>query len=178
MLSLIFIATLIVWDSDYMPRPKFDSFLLAIRGTVSFKDWLPVDARELTALPKMNENVEAASRKVAVEVWEPEYRKFTISDGDAADVRVKTFYYPTWTASADGATLPLRPSAEGVTLIAVPAGATTVEMMFREPVKVKIAGMISGLAWIVIIVCCALGYRKTSKRSTRVERNFGRRAVK
>ena len=144
-----------------MPRREFDSFLPAIRGTVSFKDWLPVDAREFTALPKMNENVEVASRKVAVEVWEPEYRKFTVSDGGASgSVSVKTFYYPTWTASAGGATLPLRPSAEGVTLITVPAGATSVEMMFREPMKVRVAGFISGAAWILIVVICAAGYRK------------------
>ena len=79
--SLIFIATQIVWDSDYMPRQEFDSFLPKSRGAVSFKDWLPVEARELTELPKMTENVTTDLRPVKVEAWEPEYRRFTVSEG-------------------------------------------------------------------------------------------------
>ena len=150
--SLLFIATQIVWDSDYMPRQEFNSFLPAIRGAVSFKDWLPVEARELVELPKMTDNATIAARQISVETWEPEYRKVTVSEGAAAPLRVKTFYYPNWKANADGTALPVQPSPEGVMLVNIPDRTTTVEMIFREPVKVRIAGWVSGIAWLLIFV--------------------------
>ena len=107
-LSLLFVATQVVWDSDYMPKREFDSFLPTIRAPVSFKDWLPVEAQELIQLPRMAKNVEITSRQVTVEAWEPEFRKFTISEGMQAEARIKTFYYPNWTASAGGTSLPLQ----------------------------------------------------------------------
>jgi 6-pyruvoyl-tetrahydropterin synthase related domain len=154
-LSLIFIATQIVWDSDYMPRREFDSFLPTIRGAVSFKDWLPVDARELTELPKMAANVELASRQVTLEGWEPEFRKFRVGVGPTAEARVKTFYYPNWTASADGIALRIRPSQEGVMLVEIPNGEKTVEIIFRESLKVRVATFVSGATWILIFLIVA-----------------------
>lgn len=150
--SLIFIATQIVWDSDYMSRQEFNSFLPAIRGAVSFKDWLPVEARELTELPKMTHNVMIPARPVTVEAWEPEYRRFTVLEGNAGQGRVKTFYYPNWTASAGESALNVQPSPEGVMLVNIPERATTVELIFREPLKVRIAGWVSVVAWLLIVV--------------------------
>jgi len=163
--SIIFVATQIVWDSDYMSRQEFASFLPSIRGAVSFKDWLPVNAQPLTELPKMSANVELDSRRAAVEVWEPEFRKFQISDGPAGDARVKTFYYPNWIASAGTTPLEVRPSAEGVALLTVPSGATTVEMRFREPPKVKIASVVSGISWLLLFFFAA--FRTFMKREDR-----------
>lgn len=157
-LSLLFVVTQVVWDSDYMPRREFDSFIPSIRGAVSFKDWLPVEALELVQLPKMSDNVEITQRGTAVEVWEPEYRKFIVGSGPDAEARVKTYYYPNWTASAGELSLPIRPGSDGVILMQVPAGVTSVEMKFREPVKVRVAGFISAAAWILIIIIGLHGF--------------------
>jgi hypothetical protein len=154
--SLIFIATQIIWDSDYMTRQEFDSFLPKTRAAVSFKDWLPVDAHELAELPKMTENVTTDSRLVKVEAWEPEYRRFTVSQGTAAQARVKTFYYPNWRASADGSTLSVQPSPEGVMLVDIPDRATTVEITFRDPLKVRITSWVSAVSWIALFLVGSL----------------------
>jgi uncharacterized membrane protein len=151
-ISLLFVATQVVWDSDYMPRRKFDSFLPSIRGAVSFKDWLPLEARELVQLPKMSDNVDITQREITVETWEPEYRKFSVGSGPDTEARVRTFYYPNWTATAGEVSLPIRPGSDGVTLIQIPASVTSVEMKFRNPAKVKVAGFISAAAWVVIII--------------------------
>jgi len=150
--SLVFIGSQIVWDSDYMPKREFDSFLPSIRGAVSFKDWLPIEASQLVELPKMTDNVAIASRSVTVEAWEPEYRKFSISEGAAGQARVKTFYYPNWKAKADSSALNLQPSPEGVILINIPDRATNVEMIFVEPLKVRIACWVSAFAWITLVI--------------------------
>jgi hypothetical protein len=156
MFSLIFIATQIIWDSDYMTRQEFDSFLPKTRAAVSFKDWLPVEAHELAELPKMTENVTADSRTVKVEAWEPEYRRFTVSEGAAAHARVKTFYSPNWRASADSSALTVQPSPEGVMLVNIPDRTTTVEITFRDPLKVTIAGWVSAVSWIALVLAGSL----------------------
>jgi hypothetical protein len=154
--SLIFIATQIVWDSDYMPRREFNSFLTTIRGAVSFKDWLPVDARELVELPKMTDNVTIPARPATVEAWEPEYRRFKVTEGASTQGRVKTFYYPNWSASADGSALSVQPSPEGVMLVNIPNRATTVEITFQDPLKVRIACWVSALTWIALFIAGSL----------------------
>jgi hypothetical protein len=78
---------------------------------------------------------------------------------------VKTFYYPNWIASAGTTLLEVRPSAEGVALLTVPAGATTVEMRFREPPKVKIASVVSGISWLLLFFSAA--FRTFMKREDR-----------
>jgi hypothetical protein len=163
--SLIFIATQIVWDSDYMTRQEFDSFLPQSRAAISFKDWLPVEAHELAELPRMTENVTTDSRLVKVEAWEPEYRRFTVSEGAAAQARVKTFYYPNWRASADGSPLSVQPSPEGVMLVNIPDRATTVEITFRDPLKVIIACWVSALSWIALFIAGSLTLSRRRRMS-------------
>ena len=163
--SLIFIGSQIVWDSDYMSKKEFDSFLSSIRGAVSFKDWLPIEARELVELPKMTDNVAIDSRSVNVEDWRSEYRRFSVSAGAAGQARVKTFYYPNWRANADGSALSLQPSAEGVMLVNVPDRATSVEISFVEPLKVRIASWVSALAWLLMLIVGVMGARDVRRTS-------------
>ena len=149
-LSFVFIATQIIWDSKYMTKRELDAFLPKARRGVSYKDWLPINARPILELPKMKGGAQIALRQATVEVWEPEFRKINISDGPAGNLQIRTFYYPNWVASAGGASLNLRPSADGVTLVTVPEGATTIEMKFREPLKVRVAGLVSLLTWLIL----------------------------
>jgi len=162
-LSLGFVATQIVWDSNYLSRRQFDGFLPTIRGAVSFKDWLPVSARQIVELPNMLANVEAQSRQITTEVWTPEYRKFRVADGPNEEMRVKTYYYPNWIATTGGVRLSVRSSADGVMLVTIPPGPTTVDLRFREPVKVRIAGIVSGLSWIAILAIVILNRRRNTK---------------
>ena len=45
-LSLVFTGTQIIQDCEYINRPKFASMVQEVRGAVSFKDWLPAEARD------------------------------------------------------------------------------------------------------------------------------------
>ena len=165
-LSLVFITTQVVWDSKYMTKSELDAFLPKARRGVSYKDWLPINARPIDDLPKMKGGAQIDSRQATVEIWEPEFRKINISDGPATDLRIRTFYYPNWVASAGGVPLNLRPDADGVSMVTVPEGATTIEMKFREPLKVKVAGVVSLLTWLILAGTVILSSAKKSLVAT------------
>ena len=152
-LSLLFVATQIIWNAEYLQGQAFVSkFPIAARGSVSFKDWLPIWAKEVIQMKKMTNDVEAGSREVKISSWEPEHRIFQIGSGPATEARVRTYYYPHWTAKSQGKSLVIRPSDDGALLITVPAEETNVELEFREPRRVGIARFVSGCGWMLIAV--------------------------
>lgn len=156
-LSVFFIGHQVVWESEYLQGQEFYSRFPNARGAPSFKDWLPVGARDLVHMQKMTGNVEADSRVVTVNSWQPERRTFQIGDGPATEARVRTYYYPLWTATSAGKPLSVRPADDGALLIAVPPGDTNVELQFREPRRVEIARIVSGCGWVVIAALFLFG---------------------
>ena len=158
-LSLFFIVTQIVWDSDYLSRAKFNSLLVDIRGTGSIKNWMPAWAADNVEVYQMKERVDANSRKVTIESWEPEQRVFRVEAGPLSDVRVRTFYYPLWIATAGDRVLAIRPAPDGALLISLPPEATTVTLSFREP-RVKTVRIVSAIGWILIAALCLFDFRK------------------
>ena len=153
-LSLVFIATQVVWDSEYLSRHEFDSLLTNIRGSASFKDWKPVWASEGLQPYLMKDRVNADLRPVTVTSWEPEHRVFTIEAGQSGDARVQTFYYPLWTAGAGNRSLGVRPAQDGAMLVTLPPDKTVVTLDFREPPRVQRARVVSFVAWLIIAALC------------------------
>jgi hypothetical protein len=159
-LSLCFIATQIVWDSEYLPHHEFDAFMTSIRGSASFKDWMPLWASEGLQPYLMKERVNSGPRPVTINSWEPEHRVFTIGPGQQGAARVQTFYYPLWIASAGNQSLVTRPAEDGALLVTVPPEETVVTLDFREPTRVQRARVVSGTAWLMIITLCIHGLRR------------------
>lgn len=149
-LSLVFVVGH-VFDSDYLDKREFDALLPDIRAAVSFKDWLPVAAREVRYMNKMGDHVDAASRQVQIDSWQPEFRQFHLSSGPATDARVRTYFYPLWRASSNGKSLVTQPADDGALLVQVPADTTNVELSFQEPARVRVVRLVSWIGWILII---------------------------
>lgn len=159
-LSVFFIAYQVVWDAEYLQGQEFYSKFPNARGAPSFKNWLPVWAKDLAHVQKMTSDVEADSRVVTLNSWEPERRTFQVGSGPATEARVRTYYYPLWTATSQGKPLGVRPADDGALLITIPPGETDVELRFREPRRVEIARFVSGCGWMLIIALFALGPAK------------------
>jgi hypothetical protein len=159
-LSLCFIATQVVWDSDYLPREQFDSLLTSIRGSASFKDWMPVWASEGRQPYLIKDRVKSESRPVTINSWEPEHRVFSIAAGAQGEARVQTFYYPLWTASAGDQLLATRPAEDGALLVAVPPDSTVVTLSFREPPRVQKVRVVSLAGWLIIMALGIHGLRQ------------------
>lgn len=157
-LSLAFTVTEVVRDSDYLGRARFEPVLQEIRGAISFKDWLPIWVHDFLQVQKMSGQVDAGTRAVTVISWESERRVFHIEAGPAVMARVRTYFYPHWKASETWRALTTSAAPDGVLLVAVPEQAADVEVVFREPVRVRIAASASIVALILIATLAFLGW--------------------
>lgn len=150
-LSLVFVATQIVWDCEYINYSKFESLAHEVRGAISFKDFQPVWARDFKDIEKMNVQVDAGSRAVTIDSWEPEHRSFHLAAGAETNLHVRTYFYPHWVASIAGHALPARPTSDGLIQIDVPQSAAQINLDFQPPARVRIFEILSLFSWIVIL---------------------------
>ena len=169
-LAFVFVISEVVFDADFMGKQRFEQFLPTLRAAVSFKNFLPTNARELTELPRMEADVDAGARTATIEVWDPEYRKFEVAAGEETQpVRVRTYYYPHWTAWANGRQLAMTGDENGVALITVPQDATTIEMKFIEPRRTRVSAILSAISTLMIMA--ALLFPLVQNRSKIVAEN-------
>lgn len=152
-LSLVFIGTQIIQDCEYVSRAKFEPMVQDVRGAVSFKDWLPVWARDFNHVEKMLAKVDAGTRPVTITAWEPERRTFHLGAGTENTLQVRTYFYPRWTAKADGHLLPITPTTDGLLQISAPAQATDIQLAFEPPARVHLFELVTTASWILILGC-------------------------
>ncbi len=159
-LSLGYTASQIVWECDYINRARLEPMLVEMRGAVSFKDWLPIGARDIVHVERIDGNIQAGVRTVTVTSWKPQHRTFQVEPGPQTIARVRTYFYPHWVAMAGGEQLPTSAAADGVLLVSLPPNATNVDLIFREPPRVRRAAMASGLSWLLIVGLLVVGWRR------------------
>lgn len=147
----------IIRGATYLSRPVFDSMAQDVARSNSIDYWLPLWAGER---PKeMVGEVEVEGRSSSVSSWEPQRRAFQVSAGDAKVARVRTHYYPYWTAKAGSNRLETRPDDDGALLISLPPDAVSVSLEFIEPARVGVAMVASIIAWLLIGVGFVSSYR-------------------
>jgi uncharacterized membrane protein len=160
-IAVVFTLSHVVREAKLLPRHDFENTLAEVRGTPSVNYWFPVWASS-TPKPMANE-VEAAPRPIAVNSWLPEARRFSIAAGDVTEARVKTFYYPHWTATSEGEVLKTRADKDGALLISLPERAVSVDLVFKEPARTR-ASAIASLAGFVFIGALAIPLPARRKR--------------
>ncbi|HEU4832889.1 MAG TPA: hypothetical protein VFS90_00685, partial [Pyrinomonadaceae bacterium] len=156
-ISLAFTLSHVVREAQYFPQQRFETMVTDVRGSSCVNYWYPIWAR--SDVRKMTTEVEANGRTVTVNAWGPEHRNFSVAAGPATEARVRTFYYPHWTATNEAGTLATRPDNDGALLISLPSNATSVALDFREPRKTKISTM-SSLSGLIIIGMLAVPFRR------------------
>jgi len=147
-------------EAQYFSRTRFETMVTDVRGTPSLNYWLPIWAHSNP--PKMARDVEVPEREVTIANWQPEHRRFLVTAGPATEARVKTFYYPHWTAKNEAGILPTRPDNDGALLISLPSNATAVELDFREPARTKFSTTAS-LSGLIIIGALLVPFRWRKK---------------
>lgn len=157
-IAVAFTLSHVVREAQYLSRPQFQEALTSVRGTASVNYWFPVWASNT---PKnMTTEADAGSRAVTVNSWQPEHRNFSVAAGNETEVRVKTFYYPHWTATSDGQALQTRPDGDGALLVTIPSDATDVDLQFREPLKSRVSSIASVAGFILIGGLAAPSFRR------------------
>jgi uncharacterized membrane protein YfhO len=147
-ISAGFTLSHIVREAQYLNRPKFETALQDVRGTHSVDYWLPVWASQKPRA--MSANVEAPGRQVWVWWWGSETRRFAVSAGEPVEARVRTFYYPHWTATTNGQPLSTRPDNDGALLVSLPSNTTQVELSFVEPQRSRLSSAVSLAGFLLI----------------------------
>lgn len=138
-----------VRGATYIPRPQFESLASTVAESDSLPIWLPIWVTK--GWRRMPHEIEAGHRSLAIDSWEPEHRTFRVGSGATIDARVRTFYYPYWTAMADGKKLAVRPDTDGAILISLPEDDLSVTLEFHEPARRELSMYISLLAWGLIV---------------------------
>ncbi|HJT29522.1 MAG TPA: hypothetical protein VJ784_19065 [Pyrinomonadaceae bacterium] len=156
-IAVAFTLSHVVREAQYFPPQKFETMITDVRGSSSVNYWFPIWAR--SDARRMTTEVEANGRTVIVSSWNPEHRKFSVTAGPATEARVRTFYYPHWTATSEAGILPTRPDKDGALLITLPQDATSVALDFREPRKTKISTM-SSVSGLIIIGMLAFPFNR------------------
>jgi len=156
-IALAFSVSHIIREAQFLDHTAFDATLRAIPGSEGVTQWWPRWVDEPKEMPR---EVDAGSRAVAIRSWQSENRVFVVQAGEPADIRVRTFYYPHWMATANNNNLLVRPDRDGAMLITVPAQQTEVALEFREPARVRWARIITISAWIAIVGLACFGTRK------------------
>jgi len=163
-IAVAFSASHIIREAFWLTPNQFEARLTEIPGSESVSQWLPASAHEPFA--KMNSAVAANGRSVEIESWAPERRVFRIGPGPAVEARIRTFFYPHWSATAGGQTLPVQADSDGAMLIAVPESAVTVTLEFREPARVRRSGALSLCGWLAIVLL-PFGHRRLGSKFSR-----------
>jgi 4-amino-4-deoxy-L-arabinose transferase-like glycosyltransferase len=162
LVSVAFTLTHTIREAEYRNRQQFEGDLQSVRGTASVNYWFPVWASSNPAI--MNSPVEAGDRRVAVNDWQSEHRRFEVSAGKAVSARVRTFFYPHWVATSKGRLLATRPDQDGALLISLPEDSTAVtevNLDFREPRRARVAAALSACSWLSIaFLAASAGIRK------------------
>ena len=130
-------------------RASFNQKVEWLKGSNTNQDFLPIWVKGKPR--EMESEVEAANRVVTVFDWSAERKVFSIEPGQATDVRLETYYYPYWHASANAIPLVTRPGDDGALMIKVPSEKTTIEVKFTEPSSSYIAGLVSIAALLMIV---------------------------
>lgn len=150
-------------DANYLPRFEFGFASNAIFADNSQDYWLPVWVNERPAV--MPTEIEARERTIVINSWKPQSRTFAIGPGPAEEIRVRTFYYPYWVAKSSGEILKTRPAYDGSLLISMPVEQAFVQLEFQEPRRTQVAIIVSGAAWLLVLVCLLFSvWRGTEKK--------------
>lgn len=157
-ISVAFTLSHVVREAQYLQPQRFETMLTDVRGSACVYSWIPIwGARR--DLKEMETDVEAGNREVTVTSWQPEHRTFSVAAGPATEARVRTYYYPHWTATSDTGVLATRPDKDGALLISVPQDTTSVALDFREPRRTKIS-TITSLSGLIIIGALVVPFKR------------------
>ena len=177
LISVTFTVSQIIRPARYLSRSEFEDILRPLRESPSIVQWLSVWANNAAQgkpsyekIPPLRASaeVEAGTRAVNVTSWQALTRSFHVEAGERIDARIRTLYYPHWSATSNGQLLTTSADKDGVLLISLPEDATTINLEFREPTLTKVSVAVSIICWTLL---AALFIFSTFKRMHGEPRN-------
>lgn len=137
-LSLTLVILPMYRAEAFVPRPQHSNYaLVPIAGA---RDQ---EIRPAVISPQLNGQVD-------IERWDPEHRSFVIELRSAAEVSIRTFNFPGWTAKANDVPAEIRTGPAGEILLDLPAGRHRVYLDFVNT-RIRTLGVLITLVGLGII---------------------------
>lgn len=165
--SLAFSFSHIIREAGFLDRDEFASVLERIHGSQSISYWWPVWMNG--PLREMQAPVEAGSRVVTVNSWEPERKVIRVGEGATTVARLRSLYYPHWKATANGQSLPLYADKDGAMLVELPTNESLVVLDFVEPRRAWWAALVTLAGWLSITALTIWEVVRLQSKTTSVE---------
>ncbi|MBK8028563.1 MAG: YfhO family protein [Chloroflexi bacterium] len=89
--------------------------------------------------------------------FEPELIEMSASSPQPALLSIALPQYPGWQATVNGSTTPIQRAYGGLTAVAVPAGDSTVQLVF-DPLSYRIGALLSLVTWISLLVLAVAAF--------------------
>jgi hypothetical protein len=104
------------------------------------------------------ELVGGAGGTLEIKLWDPQHRKIQADSSVQNVLRLRTYYFPGWSATLDGKVVPLRADPAGVQLVDTPAGRHTVEIFLADTPARTFGKALSVAGLLIIVMLAARGY--------------------
>lgn len=134
--------------SSSLPRERFESQVEGMNDKEACSCWWPVWTRGETL--DIKEKAVAGGRDVSLVDWKNTQRSVTVERGEAAELRLATFYHPYWAATVNGIATPVSSDETGAITLPVPAEVSQVVVQFREPYFLTLAKGLSVVSWLML----------------------------
>ncbi len=152
-IALSFTILQVIRGATFLNHSAFDQMVASLQGSEANRDFLPVWVSDKPRI--MDQPVETSGREVHVTEWSMRQKEFQIEAGAPTEARVKLFYYPYWKATSEGRQLTTRPASDGALLVSIPQTTTRIKLNFVEPASTYVAGALSILGLMAIVVLFA-----------------------
>ncbi len=180
--GLIFVCILfdgvkIINHHFYYPRDYFEKLTVRLKTSSSCECWWTFWAKNskagqdaISTQPSpffLTAKVSADAREFEIKHWSATERIFAVNEGDAAQAKLATFYYPFWKATVNGKPTEVSPSEKGLIAFNLPAERSEVRIFFEEPEYVRITFYISLFGWIIFSACFVFLFYQFIKKRTK-----------
>jgi len=155
---LLFDLTQSIIQSEPIARVEFETNLKEMLEEPGCYCWWTTWAKKQAV--EQRQKVFAESRSVNITSWRATERQFTVEEGESANIRVATFYYPYWRAQVNGQTIQVEKDEDGSILIPIEGEKASVKLYFEEPNFLKFSLILSVLTWILLSGALFLTYLK------------------
>jgi hypothetical protein len=91
---------------------------------------------------------------VKIERWDPQYRRIYEESSMQNALRLRSYYFPGWSAKLDGNAIPLRSDSSGIQMVDTPPGSHIIEV-YMDDTPARILGKALSLAGLVIVILSA-----------------------
>jgi len=152
-IALSFTILQVIRGATFVNHSAFNQMVASLQGSETNKDFLPVWVSEKPRT--MDQPVETSGREVHLTEWSIKQKEFQVDAGVPIEARLRILYYPYWKATSEGKQLTTRPASDGALLVSIPQTTTQVKVNFVEPVSSYVAGALSILGLMAIVVLFA-----------------------